>query len=101
MKVDHRSEEAKQWRKLYKGSRWRALRHRQLMLEPLCRFCIEAEVVTVAEVVDHIRNHKGDMDIFFDPSNLQSLCKSHHDGDKQRIDNGKTVVRYGADGWPI
>lgn len=98
---DQRSEEAKQWRKLYKGARWRALRHRQLSIEPLCRFCIEAEDVTAAEVVDHIRNHKGDPDLFFDPANLQSLCKSHHDGTKQRMDNGQNVIRYGADGWPI
>ncbi|RVN04664.1 HNH endonuclease [Sinorhizobium meliloti] len=99
--TDHRSEEAKAWRKLYKGARWRALRHRQLMFEPLCRFCIEAEDVTAADVVDHIKAHKGNMDLFFDPANLQSLCKSHHDGAKQRIDKGQNVIRYGADGWPL
>jgi 5-methylcytosine-specific restriction endonuclease McrA len=71
------------------------------MTEPLCRFCIEAEDVTSADVVDHIKAHKGDLDLFFDPDNLQSLCKSHHDGAKQRIDLGQTVIRFDATGWPI
>lgn len=40
--------------------------------------------ITVAVIVDHVRPHKGDADLFFDPRNLQSLCKSHHDATKQR-----------------
>jgi 5-methylcytosine-specific restriction protein A len=33
----------------------------------------------VAEVVDHIKPHKGDMTLFWDENNWQSLCKMHHD----------------------
>ncbi|MER9762414.1 hypothetical protein [Mesorhizobium sp. M0138] len=36
-----------------------------------------------------------------DPSNLQSLCKHHHDSAKQMIEHGKSVVTYGVDGYPI
>lgn len=68
---------------------------------PLCVFCLEQEVVTSAAVVDHIKPHRGDEALFFDPDNLQSLCKSCHDSTKQRMEAGQEVVRYGADGWPL
>lgn len=89
------------WHHLYQRARWKGLRIAQLTQEPLCRYCIEAEEVTAATIADHIKPHKGDLDLFYDPSNLQSLCKAHHDGAKQRIDRGQNVIRYGADGWPI
>lgn len=89
------------WHHLYKTAAWRRLREAQLSAEPLCRMCLDAEDVTAATICDHIKAHKGDMDLFFDPTNLQSLCKAHHDGVKQRIDKGQNVVRYGADGWPL
>jgi 5-methylcytosine-specific restriction endonuclease McrA len=62
--------------------------------------CIEREIVTAAEVVDHVVPHRGDEDLFFDPRNLQSLCKHCHDSTKQRIDLGQVVVTFGPDGWP-
>lgn len=77
------------------------MRLAQLSAEPLCRFCLEAEDVTAADVVDHVKPHKGDEVLFFDALNLQSLCKPHHDGTKQRLERGQNVVRYGADGWPL
>lgn len=70
-------------------------------MQPLCEFCLVTEEVTAATVVDHRKAHKGDLDLFYDPSNLQSLCKHHHDSAKQMIDNGKKVVTYGIDGYPI
>ncbi len=35
-------------------------------------------------VVDHIRRHGGDPELFWDPSNLQALSKEYHDREKQR-----------------
>lgn len=99
--TDYRSEAARIYRRLYKSARWQALRLYQLSQEPLCRFCLMTEDVTAADVVDHIRSHKGDLELFFDPSNLQSLCKRHHDGAKRMIDGGQRVVTYGLDGYPI
>ena len=89
------------WQHLYKRARWLRMRERQLMQEPLCRFCIELEDVTPATVVDHVMEHKGDEAVFFDAGNLQSLCKRCHDSIKQRMERGQTVVRFGPDGWPI
>lgn len=70
-------------------------------MHPLCAFCMEMDIVTIADVVDHVKPHKGDPVLFWDPGNLQSLCKAHHDGTKQRMERGQTVVRFGADGWPL
>nr|WP_256372325.1 HNH endonuclease signature motif containing protein [Ensifer sp. M14] len=69
--------------------------------EPLCRFCLVVEDVTEATVVDHMRPHKGNVELFYDPGNLQSLCKPCHDGFKQRIDRGARVAITGVDGYPI
>ncbi|KAA0689841.1 HNH endonuclease [Neorhizobium sp. P12A] len=99
--TDRRSEEAAQYRRLYNGKRWKALRAWQLAREPLCRFCLITEEVTEATVVDHIRKHNGQLDLFYAVDNLQSLCKHHHDSAKQMIDHGHKVVTYGVDGYPI
>lgn len=88
------------WQHLYKTALWRQLRQHQLVNEPLCRFCLEREIVEPATVVDHITPHKGDVVLFHNPDNLSSLCKHCHDSVKQRMELGQEVVTFGADGWP-
>lgn len=40
--------------------------------------------------------------LFFEPSNLQSLCGIHHTSEKQRIEAGsKAKSPVGLDGWPL
>ena len=63
--------------------------------------CLMMDVVEAASVVDHVRSHKGDESVFFDSSNLQSLCKPHHDGAKQRMDKGGRAFEVGLDGYLI
>ena len=63
--------------------------------------CLLTEDVTAADVVDHIKPHKGDVVLFYDPTNLQSLCKHHHDSAKAMLEHGKRVTTYGHDGYPI
>lgn len=46
-----------------------------------------------AECVDHIRPHKGDQELFWDPANLQSLCDSCH--------SRKTATEDGGFGRPV
>ncbi len=89
------------WRHLYDTALWKQLRRHQLAHEPLCRFCLQVEDVTEATVVDHVRAHKGSLELFSDPGNLQSLCKPCHDSLKQRIDRGAKVAITGVDGYPI
>lgn len=89
------------WRHLYKTAAWQRLRGSQLAQEPLCRYCSEMGRTTAATVCDHIEPHKGDEALFFDPCNLQSLCKQCHDSVKQREEH--LGVRIGADasGYPL
>jgi 5-methylcytosine-specific restriction endonuclease McrA len=97
---NNRSPSAMVAHRLYSTARWKRLRERQLTIKPLCRFCIESDVVEAATVVDHVIPHRGDQTLFYDPDNLQSLCATCHSSTKQRIELGQNVVNFGADGWP-
>lgn len=72
------------WRKWYKTTRWRALRLR-IFLRDLytCRKCGHPEGDTSLLVCDHIIPHRGDEHMFWDETNLQTLCKTCHDTVKQ------------------
>lgn len=59
--------------------KWTQQRTKYLRNNPLCVRCAEKDLITIATVVDHIVPHKGDMDLFWDESNWQSLCKRCHD----------------------
>lgn len=99
---DARRRQQKPWRALYNTQRWKALRLGQLMREPLCKRCKERGVITAATVAHHIRAHKGDAELFFDPNNLASSCADCHDIDEQRIERGgKARQAVAPDGWPI
>lgn len=90
-----------QYADLYKSEPWQSLRRWRLSTEPLCRFCLIAGQTTEATVADHIKPHRGDMVLFLDPNNLQSLCKTCHDRHKQRAERAGHDVRVDAEGFPI
>ena len=46
---------------------------------PLCVECLAKGQVVPATVVDHIKPHRGNRELFRDPMNWQPLCKRHHD----------------------
>ncbi len=54
----------------------------------LCRRCLEDGRATEATVVDHVRPHRGDLALFWDPANHQPLCKPCHDSKTAREDGG-------------
>jgi hypothetical protein len=57
----------------YCTASWQRRRAHQLMIEPLCRICLEAGRVTPATVADHDPPHRGDFTAFrLGP--LRSLC---------------------------
>ena len=86
---------------LYTHSRWRTLRKRQLTREPLCRFCEREGKVRLATIVDHVEPHCGDL-VKFWAGPFQSLCKLHHDSDKQALEkSGRTRQAFGPDGEPL
>ena len=73
------------WRAWYKTARWQKLRWAVLVRDLFtCRRCKRVEPDTSQLVADHDTPHRGDEALFWDPENLQCLCKPCHDGDKQR-----------------
>ena len=74
------------------GYAWQKARLGFLSSNPLCVMCRDDGRVELATVVDHIVPHRGDMSVFWNRSNWQSLCSTHHSSDKQRME------RTGQDG---
>ena len=66
------------------GYKWQKARAQFLQKHPLCVMCEAEGRVTAATVVDHIVAHRGNQSLFWDRSNWQSLCSTHHSRDKQR-----------------
>lgn len=102
----HRNREHDAWRgssaaRGY-GYKWQKARASFLASHPLCTMCEKHGLVTPATVVDHIRPHRGNYDLFWDQDNWQALCKRHHDSDKQVIERGgKPRMQIGSEGWPV
>ena len=74
-------------------SKWAYARARYLFSHPLCVECMRGGHVTAATVVDHRIPHRGDMKLFWDKGNWQSLCKPHHDEKTAREEGGFGNVR--------
>ena len=84
----------------YDGDWWR-LRHYHLKANPLCEFCKKQGRLTRATIVDHIVPFRNNPSLRLDPNNLQSLCKTCHDGAKQKQDNLGLDVGCDLDGIPL
>jgi len=74
------------YRHLYGLAAWKSLRIWKLNLNPMCEAkekdgsaCREG-----AYTVHHVKDHKGNLELFFDRKNLESLCKRHHDAETMR-----------------
>lgn len=65
---------------------WHKASRMFLAENPLCAECGRHGIDAAATVVDHIKPHKGDMVLFWDQSNWQSLCKPCHDSKTGRED---------------
>ena len=72
--------------KMY-GRRWQKVRLKILRAQPLCIECAKDGMVVEAKEVDHKTPHRGDMELFYDESNLQGLCKPCHSR-KTAVENG-------------
>jgi len=64
--------------KLYSLSRWRhktnGLAAAILRRDPICKICNRE----ASQVADHIQPHRGIAELFWDPKNLQGICKQCH-----------------------
>lgn len=73
-------------------ARWQKYRQAYLAEHPLCALCAKKDppVVRAATVVDHIKPHRGNYDLFWDTNNHQPACAECH--------NIKTATEDGAFG---
>jgi 5-methylcytosine-specific restriction protein A len=84
------------------GWRWQKARLLHLRANPLCVMCQERGHVTLASVVDHRIPHRGDPVLFWDRTNWQSLCSTHHNSDKQMLEkSGRERTKFDAEGRVI
>lgn len=97
--ADQRSAEALAYRALYKTIEWFKLRSAQLKRKPYCERSIHNDRVK-ATTVNHRKPHRGDRKLFFDPANLESVCKPCHDGPIQREERRGYSPSVDAGGWP-
>ena len=73
------------WRKLYCTARWKRLRAATFLKDMYqCQMCKRAEHNTSKLVADHIKPHRGRLELFWDASNIWTLCASCHSSAKQR-----------------
>lgn len=85
------------WYHLYNNVAWRKhLRPFILSRDPLCKLQL-TEICRQhggdpTSVADHIKDHKGDPKLFYDPANLQGVCAACHD-----VKTGETSHGDGAD----
>ena len=80
--------------KLYNSARWKAVREKQLKIQPLCEACLNNGIDKPAVQVDHIKaiSFGGDP---LNMENLQSLCYRCHGiksrKEQQAIKNGLVI----------
>lgn len=83
------------------GYTWQKARLGYLRKHPLCVEHLKRDAYVNAVIVDHIIPHRGDLVLFWDKSNWQSLCKLCHDSHKQRLERSGKVVGCTVDGVPL
>lgn len=70
------------------GKRWQAARAGWLREHPLCAEHERQGLIAAGNEVDHIIPHRGDMTLFWQRSNWQTLCKACHSSKTAREDGG-------------
>jgi len=101
-----RTPEAEAYRKLYQTKRWKHLREVALLRDLFtCQRCgchlKRGRTHPQSAVVHHIKAHKGDLELFYDSGNLQSVCWTCHSGAIQSEEARGYSTEIGQDGWPV
>ena len=106
--TDQRSDDAIEYRRLYYTKQWKHLRKLALTRDGYrCQHKGCGKMLTSGRrwrnsaVVHHLQPHKGDIDLFYDLDNLQSVCWPCHSGDIQSGEALGYDTQIGDDGWPI
>ena len=81
--------------------RWAKCRALFLQKNPLCALHEQRGELVAASVVDHVKPHRGNAQLFWDEANWQSLCAPCHSSAKQSQERVGFSRQVGVDGWPI
>jgi 5-methylcytosine-specific restriction protein A len=84
--VEGHSAVLESWRAWYKTPAWQAIRIQVFVRDAYTCQMKGCGKVTSRPIADHVRPHRGDRARFFNPGNVQTLCKPCHDGAKQRAE---------------
>lgn len=80
-------DDTQHWRKWYKTARWQKLRMSVLVRDLFtCQMCGKLEPNTSKLVADHRIPHRGSEYLFWKDTNIQCVCKTCHDSEKQKRD---------------
>jgi hypothetical protein len=82
---------------LYNSKRWKQLRKHILDKSPYCQCPHHNGKQYPANVVDHKIPHRGNLRLFWDVRNLQSMAKVCHDKFKQSQEKGGAGFKRGCD----
>jgi 5-methylcytosine-specific restriction protein A len=104
--MTQRSTTADEYRKLYYTKQWRTLRGTILTRDHYrCQRCnvnlTSGRSDPRSAIVHHKQPHKGNLTLFYDPSNLEAVCWSCHSGGIQSEEVLGYNTTIGADGWPV
>ncbi|RWF65455.1 MAG: HNH endonuclease [Mesorhizobium sp.] len=85
---DRRRDE-QEWRGWYKTARWQKLKLRVHVRDGyVCQvtgeLCIGKHPQPNSPVADHIVEHEGDPDLFWDEKNIRTVTKAYHDRERQQ-----------------
>ncbi len=70
------------------GWKWQIAANGYRQMHPCCVECSKNGIQAPGSVVDHIIPHKGDVNLFWDQSNWQTLCRKHHSQKTAAEDGG-------------
>lgn len=89
-----------QYKRLYDGQRWRKIAKMHLDSSPLCIPCLKRNIETPATIVHHKIPHEGNVELFYDMGNLESVCATCHSGVLRIAENHGYSQACGVDGDP-
>ena len=104
--MTQRSTTADKYRKLYSTKQWRTLRGTTLTRDHYrCQRCgvslTSGKSQPTSAVVHHKKPHKGNLTVFYDPSNLEAVGWSCYSGAIQSQEALGYDTTIGADGSPV
>jgi 5-methylcytosine-specific restriction enzyme A len=97
--LDRRRDSEQAWRAWYRTKRWADLKQAVHVRDNYtCQrtgvLCVGKHPAPNSPVANHIRPHRGDPDLFWDPENIETVSKEVHDGLIQKEEQAVPTGRW-------